>query len=40
MCILCVYVSLKVVNYYGLSVTSMSLMGFQIQLWIGRWWVG
>ena len=29
MCILFVYTLLKVVNYYDLSVLSMSVMGFQ-----------
>ena len=36
MCILSVYILLKVVGYYDLSVLSMSVMGFKK---IG-WWVG
>ena len=37
-CILLVYTLLKVVNYYDLSVLSMSVMGFQKSLdggWVG-----
>ena len=29
MCILCVYMLLKVVHYFGLSVPSMSVMSFK-----------
>ena len=35
MCILSVYTLLKVVGYYGLSVLSMSVMGFQKKVWMG-----
>ena len=39
MCILFVYALLKVVNYYDLSVLSMSVMGFQkkFQWRVGGW---
>ena len=41
MCILFVYTLLKVVNYYDLSVLSMSVMGFQKKkIWMGSRWVG
>ena len=36
MCILSVYTLLKVVGYYDLSVLSMSVMGFQKKVWVGR----
>ena len=41
MCILVVYTLLKVVNYYDLSVLSMSVMGFKKKKKIGwgRWGV-
>ena len=35
MCILFVYKLLKVVNYYDLSVLSVSVMGFQKKVWMG-----
>ena len=42
MCILCVYTLLIVVNYYDLSVLSMSVMGFQTKKfgwgWVGTGW--
>ena len=37
MCILFVYTLLKVVNYYDLSVLSMSVIGFKNSWWrVGR----
>ena len=36
MCVLFVYTLLKVVNYYNLSVLSMSVMGFQKKS-VGGW---
>ena len=38
MCILLVYTLLKFVNYYNLSVLSMSVMGFQKKVWMGGGW--
>ena len=42
MCILSVYIYilLKVVGYYDLSVLSMAVMGFQKKCWMGDGWVG
>ena len=37
MCILSVYTLLKVVNYYDLSVLSMSVIGFQKKIGWGGW---
>ena len=33
------YTLLKVFAYYDLSVLSMSVMGFQKQVWMGGGWV-
>ena len=40
MCILSVYTLLNVVNYYDLSVLSMSVMGFKTKSLDGGGWVG
>ena len=46
LCIMSVYTLLKVVNYYELSVLSMSLMGFPKKIgwgvggWVGFWIFG
>ena len=41
MCILCVYMLLKVVSHYGLSMLSMSVMGLnKKEVWIEGGWVG
>ena len=36
MCILFVYILLKIVNY-DFSVLCMSVMGFQKKVWVGVW---
>ena len=38
--VFCLYTLLKVVNYYDLSVLSMSVMGFQKKVWMGGGCVG
>ena len=40
MCSLSVYILLKVVGYYDLSVLSMLVMGFQKKIWMDGGWVG
>ena len=39
-CVFCLYIMLKVVGYYDLSVMSMSVMGFQkrkVSMGVGGW---
>ena len=33
--VFCLYTLLKVVSYYDLSILSMSVMGFQKNVWVG-----
>ena len=37
--VFCLYILLKVVSYYDLSVLSMSMMRFK-KVWMGGGWVG